>query len=90
MDILEKFVNSRRPGIYYKVLKEGELEAGDNIKLLYKDKNNVTINDIVSLYINDRNDEGRISKMKKASKLKFLPEPWKIYFGQKITQLQKS
>ena len=90
MDILEKFVNSRRPGIYYKVLEEGELEAGDNIKLLYKDKSNVTINDIVSLYINDRNDEGYISKMKKASKLKFLPEPWKIYFDQKITQLQKS
>jgi MOSC domain-containing protein YiiM len=90
MDILEKFVNSRRPGIYYKVLEEGELEAGDNIKLLYKDKSNVTINDIVSLYINDRNDEGSISKMKKATKSKFLPEPWKIYFDQKIAQLQKS
>jgi MOSC domain-containing protein YiiM len=70
-------------------LQEGDLATGDNIILLHKDKNNVTINDIVSLYLNDRNDEGHISKMKKASKLKFLPEPWKIYFGQKITQLQK-
>lgn len=90
MDILEKFVNSQRPGIYYKVLEEGELGAGDNIKLLYKDKNNVTINDIVSLYLNDHNDGKNIAKMKRATKLEFLPNSWKIYFGQKIVQLQKS
>ena len=90
MDVLEKFVNSRRPGIYYKVLEEGELGTGDDIKLLYRDKNNVTINDIVSLYINDHNDRENISKMKRAAKLEFLPEPWRIYFGKKIARLQKS
>ena len=90
MDILEKFINSQRPGIYYKVLQEGDLGAGDNITLLYKDKNNVTINDIVSLYLNDRHDKENISKMKKATKLKSLPESWKIYFSQKISRLQKS
>jgi MOSC domain-containing protein YiiM len=90
MDILEKFVNSRRPGIYYKVLEAGELGAGDNVKLLHKDQNNVTVNDIVSLYINDSNDKENISKMKRAAKLRFLPEPWKIYFDQKINRLQKS
>jgi MOSC domain-containing protein YiiM len=90
MDILEKFINSQRPGIYYKVLQEGDLGAGDNIILLYKDKNNVTINDIVSLYLNDRHDKENISKMKKATKLKSLPESWKIYFSQKISRLQKS
>lgn len=90
MDILKKFVNSQRPGIYYKVLKEGELGVGDNIKLIYRDKNNVTINDIVRLYINDHNDEENISKMRRATKLGFLPEPWRIYFDQKIARLQKS
>ena len=90
MDVLEKFVNSRRPGIYYKVLKEGELGAGDNIILLYRDKNNVTINDIVSLYINDSNNREIISKMKRATKLEFLPESWRIYFGQKVARLQES
>ena len=90
MDILEKFVNSRRPGIYYKVLEEGELGAGDDIKLLYRDKNNVTINDIVSLYINDSNNKEIISKMKRATRLKFLPESWRIYFSQKVARLQKS
>ncbi|HKU82745.1 MAG TPA: MOSC domain-containing protein [Candidatus Nitrosocosmicus sp.] len=90
MDILEKFINSQRPGIYYKVLQEGDLGTGDNITLLHKDKNNVTINDIVSLYINDRHDKENISKMKKATKLKSLPESWKTYFGQKISRLQNS
>ena len=90
MDILKKFVNSQRPGIYYKVLKEGELGVGDNIKLIYRDKNNVTINDIVRLYINDHNNEENISKMRRATRLGFLPESWKIYFGQKIARLQKN
>ena len=90
MDILEKFVNSQRPGIYYRVLEEGELGVGDSIKLLYRDKNNVTVNDIVSLYINDHNDGENISKMQRAIKLEFLPKPWRIYFGQKIDRLQKS
>ena len=90
MDILEKFVNSQRPGIYYRVLEEGELGAGDSIKLLYRDKNNVTVNDIVSLYINDHNDGENISRMQRATKLEFLPESWRIYFDQKIARLQKS
>ena len=90
MDILKKFVNSQRPGIYYRVLEEGELGAGDSIKLLYRDKNNVTINDIVSLYINDHNDGENISRMQRATKLEFLPESWRIYFDQKIARLQKS
>jgi MOSC domain-containing protein YiiM len=90
MDILEKLVHSQRPGIYYKILEKGELGAGDNIKLLYRDNNNVTINDIVSLYINDNSDGENIAKMKRATKLESLPEPWKIYFGQKIARLQKS
>jgi MOSC domain-containing protein YiiM len=90
MDILEKFVNSQRPGIYYRVLEEGELGAGDSIELLYRDKNNVSINDIVSLYINDHYDGENLSKMQKATKLEFLPERWRIYFGQKLAQLQKN
>jgi MOSC domain-containing protein YiiM len=90
MDIIEKFINSQRPGIYYRVLEEGELGAGDSIELLYRDKNNVSINDIVSLYINDHYDGENLSKMQKATKLEFLPERWRIYFGQKIARLRKS
>jgi MOSC domain-containing protein YiiM len=90
MDIIEKFINSQRPGIYYRVLEEGELGAGDSIELLYRDKNNVSINDIVSLYINDHYDGENLSKMQRATKLEFLPERWRIYFGQKIARLRKS
>jgi MOSC domain-containing protein YiiM len=90
MDIIEKFINSQRPGIYYRVLEEGELGAGDSIELLYRDKNNVSIIDIVSLYINDHYDGENLSKMQRATKLEFLPERWRIYFGQKIARLRKS
>ena len=55
-DMIKKFLKSRRPGVYFKVLREGEVGAGDEIKLIGKDKNNVTIKDIVRLYIEDKTD----------------------------------
>jgi MOSC domain-containing protein YiiM len=42
---------SRCPGIYFKVLEEEEVETGDKIKIIRRDKNNVTVKDIVRLYI---------------------------------------
>ena len=44
---------SGRPGIYFKVLQEGQAKAGDNIKIIRKDENNVTVKDIVRLYIRE-------------------------------------
>src|SRR5919109_2993409 len=56
MDVIRRFMASRRPGIYFKVLQEGEVETGDKIKIIGRDKNNLTVKDIVRLYIRD-NDE---------------------------------
>jgi MOSC domain-containing protein YiiM len=53
MDIVRRFLTSDRPGIYFKVLQEGEVEAGDSIDPISKDENNITIKDIVRLYVKD-------------------------------------
>src|SRR2546422_1111927 len=37
MDIVRRFLASSRPGIYFKVSQEGEVEAGDSIELISKD-----------------------------------------------------
>src|ERR687888_98634 len=34
MDIVKKFMDSKLPGIYFRVIKEGEVEAGDAIELI--------------------------------------------------------
>lgn len=84
MDVIEKFINSKKPGIYFKVLKEGELEPGSEIKLIKKDKNNVTVNDIVKLYLRDLNDSNDSKLLKKAIKLEYLPAGWKAHFKKKL------
>ena len=74
-----------RPGIYFKVLQEGEVGSGDNIELIYQDKDSVTVNDIVRLYMD--NDDRDIDTMERATRIRALPEGWKIHFRQKINQL---
>ena len=87
MDVIRRFMVSRRPGIYFKVLKEGEVETGDKIKIIRRDKNNVTVKDIVRLYI-ARDNIDNIETMKRVTKIRDLPEGWRYEFQQKIKQLE--
>ena len=87
MDVIRRFMASGRSGIYFKVSTEGEVQTGDKIKIIRRDKNNVTVKDIVSLYI-ARNDIDNIETMKRATKIRDLPEGWRYEFQQKIEQLK--
>jgi len=87
MDVIRRFMTSGRPGIYFKILKEGEVKTGDKIKNIKRDKNNVTVKDIVSLYIS-KNHMDIIEMMRRAIKIRDLPEGWRYEFEQKIEQLQ--
>ena len=87
MDVIRRFMASGRPGIYFKVLTEGEVQRDDKIKIIRRDKNNVTVKDIVSLYI-ARNDIDNIETMKRATKIRDLPEGWRHEYQKKIEQLK--
>jgi MOSC domain-containing protein YiiM len=87
MDIVRRFMASGRTGIYFKVLEEGQVKTGDKIKIIRRDKNNVTVSDIFSMYV--RGQRG-IEIMKRAVKIGALPEGWKYEFQQKINELEKN
>ncbi len=84
-DIIRKFLVSGRPGFYFRVLKEGEVGAVDPIELISRDKNNITVKDIVRLYVHDKED---IEAMRRASKLEALPEEWRDHFCQQLNQIR--
>jgi MOSC domain-containing protein YiiM len=86
MDVIRRFMASDRPGIYFKVLQEGQVEAGDKISIIRKDENNVTIKDIVRLYVRDDED---IETMRRATKIEALPEGWRYELEQKIERLAR-
>lgn len=86
MDVLKKFLASGRSGIYFKVLEEGEVGAGDPIIQIKKDTNRVGISDIVRLYASDRQD---IKMMRRTLKVEALPKGWKDYFYEQIRRVEK-
>ena len=86
MDIIKRFLASGLTGVYFKVMKEGELEQGDEIKLIKKDENNVTIKDIVSLYTVNKDD---VQTIERAIKAKDLPNGWKFHFIEQLKQVRK-
>jgi MOSC domain-containing protein YiiM len=86
MDVLKKFLASGYSGIYFKVLEEGEVGAGDSIIKIKEDSNRVGIIDIVRLYSSDRQN---IKMMRSAVRVKALPEGWKDYFYDQIRRVEK-
>lgn len=76
MDIVKKFMDSKLPGIYFRVLKEGEVGAGDEIELISRDKNNVTVKDVVRLVTGETD----MATMRRVVHIKALPEAWRQEF----------
>jgi MOSC domain-containing protein YiiM len=87
MDVVRRFLASGRPGIYFKVLKEGQVQIGNKIETINRDKNNVTVKDIVRLYVT-RDHLDNIETMRRAIKINALPAGWKYEFQQNIEQLE--
>jgi MOSC domain-containing protein YiiM len=89
MDVIRRFMTSGRPGIYFKVLQEGQVRVGDKINIIRKDENNVTVKDIVRLYIREGYNDEDIETMRRATKIEALPAGCRYEFEQKIGQLER-
>ena len=87
-DIIRRFIVSGRRGIYFKVLEEGEVKTGDKIEVFKRDKNNINVKDFVRLYVIKNQTD--IETMRRAIKVRALPEGWKYQFQQEIEQLERT
>jgi MOSC domain-containing protein YiiM len=82
MDIVRQFMESKFTGIYFRVLKEGDVGAGDEIELISRDENNVTVKDIVRLVTG----EGSIATLRRAVHIESLAEGWRQEFLEQLAQ----
>jgi MOSC domain-containing protein YiiM len=80
-DIIKRFLQSGRSGFYFAVLKEGEVGAGDTIELIHRDENNVTVADIVRLYVSEKDN---LELLQRAVQVEGLSEGWRSYFQHQI------
>ena len=80
-DMVKRFLQSGRTGFYFAVLKEGEVAAGDSIKLIEGDEHNIPVADVVNLY---RGDAGNQDLLRRVSELPSLPNSWREYFRKRL------
>ena len=83
-DFVNFFINYGHLGMYMKVIKSGFIEKGDNIKLIRRNKDTMTIYEISKL-IFDKKDN--VEKMKKALQIDCLSEEIKTRFNTRLVRL---
>ncbi len=81
---IREFMQEERNGFYFKVLEEGEIEAGNAIEKLSDDGYGLTIAEVIQLYSTRKQDK---SLHKKAIDSPSLPIDWKDYFEVRINKL---
>jgi MOSC domain-containing protein YiiM len=74
-------------GFYLAVAREGEVEAGDPIVELSRNRGNFPVTEIARLYAHDRND---VAGLRRAVELEVIPEGWRDYFRKRLTTLERS
>ncbi len=84
-DMAKRLLNSRRTGIYFSVIKEGEIEAGERLELISRDENNVKVSDIVRLYVRETND---LELLQRTLQVQALPNGWRDYFQLQLEKVK--
>jgi MOSC domain-containing protein YiiM len=84
-DIIKRFLQSRRTGIYFAVVKEGKVEAGDAVEVMERDKNKITISDITRLYAFEKDD---LVTLRRVVDLEALSASWREYFLNRLHKLE--
>ena len=55
-----RFTEVARPGTYLRVLREGDVGAGDEVRLVERPDHDLTIGDVFRIYTRDRDAAGRL------------------------------
>jgi MOSC domain-containing protein YiiM len=55
-----RFTEALRPGTYLRIIAEGELGAGDEIRVVGKPDTDLTVRDVFRIYVRDRHEAGRL------------------------------
>jgi MOSC domain-containing protein YiiM len=83
-DMVKRFLASRRTGFYLAVTREGQVGAGDEIEVLARDPNAVSVSEITRLYLAKRYGSADLTSLRRALQVAALPESWKAYFRERL------
>jgi MOSC domain-containing protein YiiM len=89
-DMVRRFFASRRSGFYLAVTREGDVGAGDEIKVISRDPNGVPVSEITRLYADKRYSNADVASLERIVQTAAVPESWKEYFRQQLGQIPAS
>ncbi|HLV96882.1 MAG TPA: hypothetical protein VKS44_16940 [Candidatus Acidoferrales bacterium] len=75
--MVKRFLESERTGFYLAVLREGEVGAGDDIRVVASGPVAVPVSQITRLYIAKRWAEEDVASVRRALQVASLPASWK-------------
>ena len=82
-DMLDRFLHSRRSGVYFSVEQEGSVTTGDSFEFLSRNQHGLTIAEMNRLLVSDRYVRPLLEK---AIGTAALPEHWREYFSQRLAR----
>jgi len=85
-DMVKRFMRSGRTGFYLAVVREGQVEAGDDIRVDARPGESLSVADIVRLYVSDSENQEMLLR---ATRLASLPESWRDYFKKRLWEPDK-
>jgi MOSC domain-containing protein YiiM len=86
-DMVKRFFLSRRTGFYLAVIREGEVGAGDEMRVISREPNGVPVSEITRLYAEKRYSDADAAWVRRALRVEVLPESWKEYFRHRLKQI---
>ncbi len=84
-DIVKRFLQSQRSGLYFGVMQEGTVQAGDRFELVSTDSQRLKVADVTRLYTTDK---GNAELLSKAVATSTLPEKWRDYFDHRLEKIK--
>ena len=81
---IKYFIDHAHLGMYMKVIKSGEIEKNDNVELIHREKNSMSVYDVSKLIFNEYTD---VSKIKKALSMSYLSEEIKTRLTKTLVKL---
>jgi MOSC domain-containing protein YiiM len=80
-DMVKRFLQNKKTGFYLAVHREGDVAAGHSIEFIERSKSDVTILDILNLYVMDSQSQ---DLLRRATELPALPSSWRDYFHKRL------
>jgi MOSC domain-containing protein YiiM len=84
-DIIKRFVKNGRCGFYFSVIREGEVAAGDEIKLIGSETATLTIAEVNELYTSATPDRATLER---SLDVQFLPQSWRDRFRARLAEIK--